>query len=146
MKNWHTGGCSVFRVCSGEVWEREGDCRKSWACVSLRVCVVMCVCVCVQNPDCQCRTTLQVKQCRIIRDTEGQRGGVREVRKEGDGEKGSKGERWGDTMWESRDCAYRWGKAGEVRSFCRWISNTGGFLTHAHMLIPSVPTRVPPFV
>lgn len=43
--------------------------------------------VCVQNPDCQCRTTLQVKQCRIIRDTEGQRGGVREVRKEGDGEK-----------------------------------------------------------
>ena len=52
--------------------------------VCLPMCV--CVCVCVQNPDCQCRTTLQVKQCRIIRDTEGQRGGVGEVRKEGDRE------------------------------------------------------------
>lgn len=64
-------------------------------CVCVCVCAGACLCVCVQNPDCQCRTTLQVKQCRIIRDTEGQRGGVGEVRKEGDGqrERGSRGER-----------------------------------------------------
>lgn len=65
----------------------EGGYRKLWACVSLcvcdvRACVSICVCVfvqvcarmcvCVQSSDCLCRTTVQVKQCRMMRDTEGQ--------------------------------------------------------------------------
>lgn len=42
--------------------------------------------VCVQSSDCQCCTTVQVEQCRMIRDTEGQRGGGRKMVREGDRE------------------------------------------------------------
>lgn len=55
-------------------------------CVRLRKCecagVPPSVCVCVQSSDCQCCTTVQVEQCRMTRDTEGQRGGGREVVRE----------------------------------------------------------------
>ena len=158
MKQWHTRGCRMFRVCSGEVWEREGGCRKWWACVSLCVCVCcvcvcacksasyLCasvrVCVCVQSSDCQCCTTVQVEQCRVISDTEGQRGGGREVVREtwgGGGGRGSEGERWEGMMQEERGEQEEdrlWiqiRKAGEAGSFCRWISDTRGFLQPNHL-------------
>lgn len=46
----------------------------------------------MHSSDCQCCTTVQVEQCRMIRDTEGQREG-REVWMEGDREKGEARER-----------------------------------------------------
>lgn len=44
-----------------------------------RVSPHVCACVSAWSSDCQCCATLQVKQCRIIRDTEGHRGGGREA-------------------------------------------------------------------
>lgn len=109
--------------------------------VCLPACV--CVCVCVQNLDCQCRTTLQVKQCRIIRDTEGQRGGVREVGKEGDGEKEEAREGDEETRCGRAETVHTdEGKRGKRGVFAGEFPTPGGF-SHTLVLISSVPARVP---
>lgn len=78
------------------------------------MCLCACMCVCVQSSDCQCCTTVQVEQCRVISDTEGQRWwwrkGRGEVVKETELEKGKKGGRErGEEAW----CRRETGRTGE---------------------------------
>lgn len=93
--------CKGFRVCSGEVRRRGGLPEVVGVCLP-----GVCVCEWGEFSDCQWCTAMQVKQCRMMRDREGQEG-------------------WeGGTSWcRRRDCEYRWETRGKQVKFWR----QGGF-------------------